>query len=266
LPKKPSAKKIRRIRAKNAIKGTIAADPVVKITDAPSTTCVYLGAQRSPDGHTMIDPHDIFTEEEIAALKVVYVVDRGRRVHIWRDGKGRWFRTAGYVAIKMRGGERVIQIGLSKGADTQDVAAFEEAVTRLREGRTKHPEWRRSAASWADDRTLQLVFASRRYVDPYEWKPSAPKVEVCTEARCRDQIHEAGDSHTLEVLARSLGRYFQYEIDITKYSHVDDALWLLNINGGTELSEATPEMIASFVNDLNWMAIECDTANKKEQS
>lgn len=89
----------------------------------------------------------------------------------------------------------------------------------------------------------------------------------CTEPRCMNTHHENLDeSHTLETLTRKVGDYFEYEIEIVKYAGKTDAKWHINIDGGTELSEATPEMIASFTNDLNWMSIECATANAKESA
>ncbi|AKV86384.1 hypothetical protein AKG07_08805 [Microbacterium sp. CGR1] len=263
-PKKPSAKKARKIRAKNARKGTLAADPRIKITDSPSMDCVHLGAKKSPNGNELVDPHDSFSDEEIADMPVVYVAATYGRLHIWRDNTGAWFRRAGRITIRLRKGERVIQVALHDGADEHDLRWFNEAIEELKNGRPNSPQWVRITSDWADDRTFALVFTSRRYGDPYLKGSNAAKVAVCTERLCREQVHEDGDPHTLETLQRSLGKYFTYEIEIKKYSDENDAHWFVNVDGGAELSEATPEMLSTFANDLQWMSIECANANAKE--
>lgn len=263
LPKKPSAKQQRKARAKNAVKGTPAADPRIKITDSPSLGCVYLGAEKSPHGAELVDPHDAFSDEEIEGMPVVYVAATYGRLHIWRDRKGSWFRTAGRISIRLRDGERVIQVALFDGADEHDLLWFYEAIELLKASRRKNPEWVRIVSDWADDRTFALVFTARSYADPYTNRSAAAKVFVCAEKRCREQVHTVGDTHTLETLTRSLGEYFAYEIEILKYSHLADQKWHVDVSSG-EMTEATPEMIATFVNDLNWMAIECANANAKE--
>lgn len=263
-PKKPSAKKARKIRAKNAIKGTLAADHRIKITDAPNTGCAHIGDAKSPGGQVLVDPHDAFTEEEIAEMPVVYVASKVGRLHIWRDSRGRWFRTAGHVRIRNREGAHVIVVGLYDGADEHDLWMFDKTIELLKSGRQKAPQWVRITSDWADDRTFSLVFTARRYVDPYITKSEANKVFVCSEKLCREQVHGADESHTLDTLRRDLGKYFVYEIEINKYSHEPDGRWFLNIDGGAELSEATPEMLSTFANDLQWMSIECTNANTKE--
>lgn len=263
LPKKTSAKQRRKARAKHAIKGTPAADPRIKITDSPTLSCVYLGAEKSPHGAELVDPHDAFSDEEIEGMPVVYVAATYGRLHIWRDRKGSWFRTAGRISIRLRDGERVIQVALFDGADEHDLLWFNSAIELLRRGRRKNPEWVRIVSDWADERTFALVFTSRSYVDPYTNKSDAAKVFVCTEKQCREQVHEVEDSHTLDTLTRSVGKNFDYEIGIVKYSHLPNQKWHVDVSGG-EMAEATPEMIGTFVNDLNWMSIECANANAKE--
>lgn len=263
LPNKPSAKQRRRARANNAIKGTIAADPQIKITDSPSLDCVHLGATYSPAGNVLVDPHDVFSDEEIVDMPVVYEAATRGRLHIWRDEKGKWFRTPGRINIRLRHGERVIQVALFDGADEHDLWWLNRRIEGLKDGRNKNPEWVRVTSDWADDRTFALVFRSRPYVDPYVTKSNAAKVFVCAETQCREQVHEAEETHTLDTLTRSVGTYFAYEIEIVKYSHLPNAKWHVDVCG-TEMCEATPEMIATFVNDLNWMSIECANANAKE--
>jgi len=262
--KTPSAKKLRKIRAKHAKKGTLAADPRIKITDRPSLTCVHVGAKKSPAGVELVDPHDAFSAEEIAAMPVVYVAATIGRLHIWRDNKGDWFRTAGRISIRLRNDERVIQVALFKGADEHDLWRFNQTIELLKAGRQKHPEWIRVASDWADDRTFALVFTSRPYVDPYTTGSVAAKVSVCTEKLCREQVHTDYESHTLETLRRDLGKHFTYEIEINKHPDAANGRWHVNVDGGPELSEATPEMISTFANDLQWMSIECANANTKE--
>lgn len=261
--KRPSAKQARKIRAKNAIKGTLAADKRIKITDRPNIDCVYVGSHESPHGKEMIDPHDAFSDDELADMPVVYVASNIGRVHIWRDERGRWWRSAGYVRIRLREGIRVIVVGLYDGADEHDLWRLDNTIEKLKSGRAENPEWVRITSDWADDLTFALVFTSRPYVDPYTTRSEAEQVFVCDEKQCRDQVHKLEDHHTLDTLARSVGKHFGYEIEIVKYSHKDSAKWHVDIES-RELSEATPEMIAAFVNDLNWMSIECAIANKKD--
>lgn len=263
-PKKPSAKKARKIRAKNAIEGTLASDHRIKITDTPNIGCVHIGAEKSPGGQELVDPHDAFSEEEIAEMPVVYVASKVARLHIWRDAQGRWFRSAGYVRIRVRDGAHTIVIGVYDGADEHDLWVFDRTVELLKKGRQENPQWVKITSDWADEKTFALVFTSRKYVDPYRTKSEAAKVLVCAEKLCRKQVHLAGDSHMLETLRRDLGKHFSYEIEISKYSDKPNARWFVNVDGGTELSEATPEMVSTFANDLQWMSIECANANTKE--
>lgn len=261
--KKLGAKRARKLRARNAVKGSIAADQRIEITDRPSVDCVYVGSETSPHGNQLVDPHDVFSDEELADMRVVYVASKVGRVHIWRDERGRWWRSAGYVRIRLREGIRTLVLGLYDGADEHDLWRMNDTIERLKAGRSASPEWVRVTSDWADELTFALVFVSRPYVDPYTTKSNAEKVFVCAEKQCREQIHTVDEYHTLDTLNRSVGQYFKYEIEITKHSHVENAKWQIDIMGG-DISEATPGMIASFVNDLNWMAIECANANKKD--
>lgn len=263
-PKKKTAKQARKLRAKNAKKGSLAADPRIKITDSPNMGCVHVGAKRSPGGIELVDPHDAFSDDELADMPIVYVRATFGRLHIWRDNKGTWFRTPGRITIRLRNGERVIQVALFDGADEHDLWFFRKTIEKLKAGRRQDPQWVRITSDWADERTFALVFTSRAYVDPYTNGSEAAKVSICKEKLCREQIHEGDEPHTLEVLQRDLGKYFGYEIEINKYSRDKDARWELFVDVGTEMSEATPEMVSTFANDLSWMAIECANANAKD--
>lgn len=88
----------------------------------------------------------------------------------------------------------------------------------------------------------------------------------CDEPACREKYHDEIDgNHTHEALERELNKYSNYEIEIVKDGASPDSDWYLNVwTGSNDMTELTPEQLATYVNDLNWMAIECQTLNAKE--
>lgn len=86
----------------------------------------------------------------------------------------------------------------------------------------------------------------------------------CNESRCREKYHEDEDgSHTLEVLGHAFNSRGSYEIEIRKDMRDPGGDWYLDVWTNGDLSELTPAEVSRFANDLNWMSIECTTANAK---
>ena len=263
-PKEKWRKKAR-ARAALATRGTAAADERIKIIDSLSKKCVYVGSEASVAGRPLLDPHDVYTAEEIAEMPVV--IRRSKRTaKIWRDSRGRWHRSAGGIGIQtLRDGRRGFLIWLDAGANRDDLDYLEHAVERVRRGRREPHEWMRSTASWADDRTLILLFAARPYEDPYLFEDYSPEMIQCTETLCKEEWHVGPDEpHMLEFLEGRLTERGSYEIEIRKHSDKPDSAWFLDFWTNGDLSEITPAQASKIANDLAWMSIECETTNAKE--
>jgi hypothetical protein len=261
---KATKKKTRKERAKAARPGSVAADSRIHIQSTPSNTVVFQSEQRkkSPAGNRMFNLGAVFSMDDIAAMPVVIrKTSRGSRVKVWRTGLGTWHRECGLVRVQMQDGVRSVVITLFKGANEADLRFLKDAVDTVRSGHGGR-DWVKVTAPWADDQTYSLIFNSRNYADPFERSDPSPSVWVCDEPHCLAKWHtEESSFHTMERVENEVGKYASYTIEICKDARRPRSSWFIDVVAA-EFTEAAPEHVASFVNDLQWMAEECRRANQ----
>lgn len=219
--------------------------------------------------------------EELHLLETRYVLMDKPRPANFRNPDGVVFRCAGDLNIRTcRDGERRFVVYVHADSLDHDFRFFDRIIRRARAGRMQG--WKRYTFKNGDE---GWIFDYINYaLDPIdEFKPAeviiTDSLEAstnvgfgstwgyrCEETACRDAVHEPEEaSHTLEVVERQLGRWGTYVIEICKDISKPDSDWYLNTWTRGELDEMTPEQVTTYANDLNWMAIECSTANVKQK-
>lgn len=251
-----SKKVARKQRARNSRSGSVAADDRLDVADAPERAIPRDAALAE-----WVDPVDFFDGEQLATMPLSVRNVWRNRVKVWRGSDGAWYRHAGFLRIQEENdGVRKFVVLLSRGANRSDLDSLLAAVKRNRAGESGRVWVKRDVGwgGWADDRTFTYALTSRLYVDPYTHYDVDPEVVACEEASCCKQWHEDDDNHELDRVSadRPGGRY---SISVNRSSADPEAPWFVNVYADD--FEGTPEMVAAFVSDLQWMQEACRRAN-----
>ncbi|GAA1733049.1 hypothetical protein [Microbacterium paludicola] len=256
----------RETRSGAARRGTIAADPDVDISDAPIVT-----AKTVKPSEDALPRQERLAETHIAGLPVlIRETVRGSRVHVWRDPQGSWWRNPGTVSIRpaLDGDGRAIVVTLYVGANESDLKWLLEWVDRARSGAGLDSDWQHVSAEWADDHTFVLDYDSRPYADPYTHRDKSPKVTVCGEPLCIHKWHTEDSWHELDSVYEEPHPGVTYSISVEKLLAEDENDepdgWFVNVH--TSEFYGTPDDVARFVNDLQWMQQECRRANEADSA
>lgn len=259
------SKATRKQRARKAPPRTIAADPRIVVIHEPEPV---ITVERPKNSY--VDPRDVFSKSELASMPITIGNARRGRVRVWRGQDGNWYRHGGWLRIQpnREGDSSRLLIRLAKGANERDLNHLLGIAEQVRSGVTKRT-WRKLSPEapgleWADDRTFSFAYTSIKYVDPYANEDRSPRVRACTEKACREAWHEVGGFHEIDSVRRELpAGGGEYSIRVTK--PVDAKLterWTVDVY--TDEFYGTPEDVASFVSDLQWMQEECRSANASD--
>lgn len=207
------------------------------------------------------------SSEKLERLEKRYVLSSEPRPAMFQDPEGNTFRKAGDLDLRTReDGTREIVAYIFEDSMSHDFLILGRIINDARFGRMDG--WRRCPAT--DDRAEVWIFDYPNYnIDGFTLEPAAIIDETtwgypCTEPRCRENLHEHNDgSHTLDVLENHLTKNGSYEIEICKDMTKPDSAWYVNLWANGDLTELTPEQIATLANDLQWMGLECATTNAK---
>lgn len=251
---------IREARAAAAKSGTVAADPDIRIKDAPDHKAqTRTNRERAAD---VVSLRDAKLAEEVLAHAPLFIVQSTNHVLVWRSGTGTWFRRGGSVGIRkwhQADGARAFVVFLHVGANEDDLKNLLHAVEKARRGEGLN-EWRRANTPEADDLTFTLQYTSFSYGDPYVYGDRSPKVSVCDERQCVHKWHTEYGEHVMDSLDNRLtGGSGFYTLSV--YRPLDEDEWKVSVY--TDEFFGTPDDVAKFVNDLQWMTEECRRANMK---
>ncbi|MDQ1217980.1 hypothetical protein [Microbacterium arborescens] len=249
------SKVARERRAAKARPGTIAANHTVAITDTPSD------AWLSPDAAPIefVDVAEKFDSETLATMPMRIRATK-ERAEVWRAHDGSWYRHAGFVRIQpCDDGVRRFVVLIPQGANRDDVEHLLRSVRRARNGELGH-RWAQVTSDWADELTFSLRFTSRPYRDPHMFTDHSQPAFVCDEPLCRDSWHDGYGTHEADSVTRKLpedrGRY---SISVTRMPEGGEP-WKVDVMADDFFG--TPEDVAAFVSDLQWMSETCRRANE----
>lgn len=246
------SKATRRARAAAARPGTVAADHRIIIEDTPDTD-----AEVTKPSGTATRRHARLADTELARLPlIIRHGTAGRRARIWRTTDGQWWRRGGTVQIRRcpsLDGARAFVVTIWKGANSDDVRFMLKTVERTRRGEDFGFFWDRIVAGWADEHTYTSG-TSRVYRDPYTHGDFSQRPMVCDVPLCRSQWHEGDPLHEVGAIDGD-----GYWINVCRTA--DEDLWHVDVHA--DYAEFTPDQVADFVNDLQWMRAECERANAK---
>ena len=253
------SKSTRKARAKAARPGTVASDPEITIRPKPRQAVPLGRGVESVGADPLVDVSTVFTRDELAEMPlIIQRTAMGVRVQVWRSLQGQWYRKGGVLRIQPHEGQRVYKIILYRGATTEDLDELLREVAAMRAGETSRA-WEKLDVKWGDDRTFLHRFSSYPYDDPYVCADYSARVRICDEPRCREKWHPDGTYHTLDSITRKLPeRRGGYEIEVCK-RFGKSARWTVDVFA--DEFYGTPEDVASFVSDLQWMQEECRRAN-----
>lgn len=235
-------------RAAAAPEGCIAADPSIDIAETPD---VDAGTTAPPAEATPREER--FAEAELAGLPLVLRESRTRRVKVWRDGRGRWWRRGGSVRVqpveREHGAEpRAFVVTLHEGANEDDLRFLLNMVKRARTGAGWDTLWRPAGTA-----AHLLGYDSRLYADPYSHSDSSARVAVCDEPRCVHRWHLAEWSlHQMDEIRKD-----GYVISVER-AHDEDS-WRVAVDARD--FAGTPAEVAAFINDVEWARRDCERAN-----
>ena len=222
---------------------------------------------------------DFAAKEGTLRLESRYVLEKRGRESAFRTPSGEQFRSAGSLYIRTcRDGVRRFCAYVHADSTHHDFRYLDEVINDARHGRMDG--WKRHTFK---DATEGWVFEYTNYaVDKLKiFKPAEVIIEEqsdsdtlvgfgsawgypCDEPRCREKLHDSEEgSHTLESLENAPTTRGSYEIEICKDMTKPDSDWYVNFWAAGDLSELTPEQIATLANDLQWMGLECATTNAK---
>lgn len=225
------------------------------------------------------DEREFARREGLTRLETRYVLVDTPRHETFKTPDGTSYRSAGSLYVRpCKDGE--LRFVAYMHADTvhHDFLYFDRVINNARFGRMAG--WDRYTFKNGDE---GWIFDYPNYhIDGLdEFKPAHVIVEEpsdgaghvgygsswgypCTDSRCREEFHEHETAdHTLESLEYDLTSRGSIEIEICKDMRAPDSDWYLNVWTGGDLTELTPEQVARFANDLQWMGIECANANSR---
>ncbi|MFJ4999892.1 hypothetical protein ACIP5T_17200 [Microbacterium sp. NPDC088619] len=221
-------------------------------------------------------------QEGISRLEVRYILSKKPRDEDFVTPDGDTFRSAGDLYIRTcRDGVRRFTAYMNEGSVQHDFRYFDRVVADAMSGRMDG--WVRHTFKDGDE-GWAYEYPNYQIDHIKEVKPACVIVEEeseaamlvgfgsewgypCEEPRCREEYHEHDAvNHSLEVLENQLTERGGYEIEICKDIKYPELGWVLNVWTGPDLTELTPEQVATFANDLQWMGIECATTNAKERT
>lgn len=225
---------------------------------------------------------DFAKAEGLDRLDTLYVLDERPRLPSFRTPAGVTFRDAGMLYVRTgKDGVRRFVAYVYPDSTNYDFEFFDRAIVRARYGRmegwVRHTfkdgteGWWFQASLYSVDGITDPRPASVIITDESE----TPRLKgsgstwgyPCEEPRCREEFHDREDpSHTLESLENDFSGKGGYEIEICKDPTRPESRWYVNLWMSEDLTELTPEDVAKFANDLQWMGIECATANAKQQA
>lgn len=218
-------------------------------------------------------------KEGLSRLETRYVLVDAPRHETFRVPDGHSYRSAGTLHIRpCKDGKLRFVAYMHTDAVNHDFLYFERVINNARFGRMAG--WGRHTFKNGDE---GWVFDYPNYhIDNLgDFKPAHVIVDEpsdsagqtgygsswgypCTESQCREKYHEHEDgSHTLDCLENAPTTRGYYEIEICKDMTKPASDWYVNVWTGGDLTELTPEQIATFANDLQWMGIECSNANNR---
>ncbi|MBP2419662.1 hypothetical protein [Microbacterium imperiale] len=253
------SKVAREQRAAKARPGTIAADPRIDIFDTPTEATMYDEPERKVE---YVDPSEHLSAEEIAAMPL-WFRSSSSPVQVWRSMDGTWWRDSGHLRIQLcKDGVRRFVLFLSDGATRTDLKHLLDTVHRHRAGKTRRA-WRQHSAGFGgsgDDLTFSLAFHHREYADPYTHRETDLEVAVCDEPLCGADWHDGYGTHEADSVTRKLpeGRG-RYQISVTRMPEAGEP-WKVDVFSDEFFG--TPEDVALFVSDLQWMSETCRRANE----
>jgi hypothetical protein len=260
------SKATRKTRAAEARTGTVAADHRIEIVDAPNTSAVVTMRPlhpAKPDARAAR-----LAAGEFASMAVHVVQTRAsRRAQVWRTADGEWWRRGGTVRIQKwpePDGARSFVVFLWKGANEDDLKFMLEQVERARQGIAFDDEWQRVTSDWADDLTFACTL-SRSYLDPYTHRDDSLHVHACDDALCIRKWHKTYDRHELDEVRKQIpSKEGSYRIAVGRDVDAPPNGWIVDVY--TDEFYGTPDDVAAFVSDLQWMQEECRRANEKAVS
>lgn len=236
----------------------------------------------------VLHPRGNYTAEEIAfaksegldELETRYVLLEAPRPEAFRTPSGNTYRCAGRLYVRMcTDGVRRFVAYMHEDSYQHDFRYFDRVINAARFGRMDG--WARYTFK---DGSEGWMFEAPNYgiVGKHDFRPARIRITsptegaghngygetwgyVCEEPLCREEFHDQEDpSHILESLENTFSDKAGYEIEICKDPTRPDSRWYVNLWMSEDLTELTPDDVAKFANDLQWMGIECATANAKQ--
>lgn len=220
-------------------------------------------------------------KEGLARLETRYILSKKKRDADFKTPEGDHFRSAGDLYIRTcRDGVRRFTAYMHDGSVDHDFRYFDQVIRDAMNGRMDG--WKRHTFKDGDEgwiynysnyRSDGLTFKPALVIIDQDAHPDATMLVGygetwgfnCEEPRCREK-HHTHDAihHTLDELTNQLTKRGSYEIEICKDINAPDGPWYVNFWSGPDLTELTPEQIATLANDLQWMGLEAATTNAKE--
>ncbi|UUE19876.1 hypothetical protein [Microbacterium sp. J1-1] len=266
--------------------GTIPKESVDMSTTVPPATGSLPVKQRT----TIARRRSNYTAEERAfarteglhSMDTRYLLTVDPRSESFTTPDGDSFRSAGHLWIRTcRDGVRRFTAYMNDESTNHDFQYLDEVILDARNGRMDGWErhvfrdgdegWRYDYPNYQIDRLTDFKPAHVIITHGSTAKKLVGYGEAwgypCEEARCREAFHEAQEvNHTLDTLDKQLTKRSSYEIEICKDISQPDSEWYVNFWTSPDMTELTPEQIATLANDLQWMGLECATTNAKEKS
>lgn len=221
--------------------------------------------------------------EGLSKLETRYILSKAKRADDFKTPEGDAFRSAGALYVRTcRDGERRFTAYMHDDSVDHDFRYFDRVIIDAMNGRMhgwSRYTFKNGDEGWAYDypnyQTDRLKFKPALVIVDEEAHPDATMLVgygktwgfKCDEPRCRETSHEHDAiHHTLDELTNQLTKRGSYEIEICKDIAEPDSPWYVNFWSGPDLTELTPEQIATLANDLQWMGLECATTNTKERA
>lgn len=233
--------------------------------------------RRSPYTNAEIE----FSEaEKTQRLETRYALLDKPRDESFRTPEGDSFRSAGSLYLRTcRDGVRRFIAYMHEGSIHHDFQYFDRVINDAKFGRMHG--WVRHTFNDGDEGwafeypdyqidNLDLSKPARLLIEESSNSPTIVGYGAmwgypCDESRCRESVHESEEAnHTLDSLDNQLTKRGGYEIEICKDMTKPDSDWFVNLWANGDLTELTPEQIATLANDLQWMGLECATTNAKQ--